>query len=354
MAIESSGAAYIAGLAAVVKYDTNGNQVWAIACTNFFPLKLKLDAAGNLLIGICYEDGCGVSKRSPSGAVLWELHYTNGIGLSDIAVDSNNSIYLANLAGQVLKIDAGGSVLWTGANAGILALGAAGEVYSTGTIPNDTGIQKTDIFTRKTDAQGGNAWSARYLNPYGVHIDEPYSIVGDSDGAVYVGGALGPGFPVILKYVQSPPGASIRPNHRRAVTGSSVAFNAFYRGAATASYQWRFQSKNLAGSTSATLILEDIHESDAGDYTVIITDSDGNQSSATGRLTVLGPRPIRFESDPYFRWALNADPGPYWLETSSDLLHWTKYLALQLLSATPIQMPTDRYPQLFFRAVQRQ
>jgi hypothetical protein len=353
MTIENSGAAYIAGLAAVVKYDTDGNQVWAIACTNFLPLKLKLDAAGNLLIGISYEGGYGVSKRSPSGDLLWELRYTNGIGLSDIAIDSKNSIYLANLAGQVLKIDAGGGVLWTGASAGILALGEAGEVYSTGTIRDNTSTRNTDIFTRKINAQGSNAWSARYPDPF-VDTDVPYSIAVDSDGAVYVGGVLGRIFPVIIKYIQSAPGASIRPTHQRAVTGSSVVFNAFYRGPAPASYQWRFQNNNLTGATSATLILENIHESDSGDYTVMIIDSDGNQSSATGRLTVLEPRPIRFESDPYFRLVLNADPGPYWLETSTDLLHWTKYLALQLLSATPIQMPTDRYPQLFFRAVQRQ
>jgi hypothetical protein len=354
LAVDGSGA-YVAGWGAVVKYEGDGDVAWTMSCTNFWPLKLKLDRIGNLLIGFSlFGNGYGISKRTPDGAPLWELRYTNGLQLGGVAVDANENVYVGNSAGQVLKIDAAGALVWTGNNAGIFTLGAAGEVYSTGTVRDNTSTRNTDIFTRKISPQGADAWSVRYADPY-IDTDFPVSIAVDGEDSVYVGGVLGRIFPVIIKYIQPAMGASVRPSRQTAAVGSTVAFNAFYRGASSpVSYEWIFGNDPIVGGTSATLILGNISTTSAGDYRVVITDGLGNQSSATARLTVLAARPTRFGFDPSLGWFLDAEPGPYWLETSADLVRWTKYSALQTqLSRTQVQMPIGRLPREFFRAVQR-
>src|SRR5207245_1387266 len=51
-------------------------------------------------------------------------------------------------------------------------------------------------------------------------------------------------------------------------------------------YQWRLNGAAVSGETTATLALTNIQVTQAGDYTVVITNSYGSATSTVARLTV--------------------------------------------------------------------
>ncbi|MBL9203125.1 MAG: hypothetical protein JNL39_21630, partial [Opitutaceae bacterium] len=53
-------------------------------------------------------------------------------------------------------------------------------------------------------------------------------------------------------------------------------------------FQWRFNNANLAGQTGATLVIVGAGPANAGDYTVVVTNSGGTATSAPAALTVAG------------------------------------------------------------------
>ncbi len=57
-------------------------------------------------------------------------------------------------------------------------------------------------------------------------------------------------------------------------------------------YQWKLNGTTLLGATSATLTLTNVQSSDAGTYTVDVTDGTGTTTSLGAALTVT-PNPGR-------------------------------------------------------------
>jgi len=69
--------------------------------------------------------------------------------------------------------------------------------------------------------------------------------------------------------------------------GSNVTFSVTASGTAPVTYQWRLYGTNLAGAVSSNLTLANIQTTDAGKYTVVITNAYGSVTSAVAVLTVL-------------------------------------------------------------------
>jgi hypothetical protein len=66
-----------------------------------------------------------------------------------------------------------------------------------------------------------------------------------------------------------------------------VSFTVAATGTLPLSYQWRRDGQNLPGQTASTLTLPSVQPGDAGDYTVVVSNSAGSETSAPARLTVL-------------------------------------------------------------------
>jgi hypothetical protein len=64
------------------------------------------------------------------------------------------------------------------------------------------------------------------------------------------------------------------------------------RGTNGVTYQWQFDGTNIAGTTNATLTLTDVQSTNAGTYTVIVTDAAGSTTSSNAVLTVVFPATI--------------------------------------------------------------
>ncbi len=78
----------------------------------------------------------------------------------------------------------------------------------------------------------------------------------------------------------------------------SVSFNVAAFGAGTLTYQWIFSGTNIAGATNATLTLYDLQYSQAGNYSVLVTNSFGSVLSSNAVLMVVPPTLPSFTTQP--------------------------------------------------------
>lgn len=68
---------------------------------------------------------------------------------------------------------------------------------------------------------------------------------------------------------------------------ADATFSVIADGDAPLSYQWRKDDADLLGEISATLTIAQVQESDAGDYTVVVSNAKGDVTSAIATLSVL-------------------------------------------------------------------
>lgn len=87
----------------------------------------------------------------------------------------------------------------------------------------------------------------------------------------------------------SAPAISTQPASQSAPLGGDATFTVVASGTAPLTYQWRKNGENLADATAATLTLAGVTANDAGDYTVVVTNSVGSVTSAVATLTTFAP-----------------------------------------------------------------
>jgi subtilisin-like proprotein convertase family protein len=93
--------------------------------------------------------------------------------------------------------------------------------------------------------------------------------------------------PAILTVVPVPTIIN-NPTDQEVTNGDSVQWTVVAQGSGPLSYQWFFNNTNaLSGQTNAGLTLNNVTGSQAGDYTVMVSDSNGSTVSAPARLKVL-------------------------------------------------------------------
>lgn len=91
-----------------------------------------------------------------------------------------------------------------------------------------------------------------------------------------------------LSVVVIPPSIVQQPAGQTVIAGSSASFTAVCGGSPPLSYQWFFNGTNvLTGATNATLTVTNAQPSDAGLYSLVVTNLAGAVTSAVARLTVI-------------------------------------------------------------------
>jgi hypothetical protein len=90
-----------------------------------------------------------------------------------------------------------------------------------------------------------------------------------------------------LTITSSPPVIILQPVDQTAVVGQTAAFTVAAIGSKPFSYQWSFNGTNLVGATNATLTLTNVQLSQAGYYSVDVSNVLGSATSSNATLTVL-------------------------------------------------------------------
>jgi hypothetical protein len=85
----------------------------------------------------------------------------------------------------------------------------------------------------------------------------------------------------------APPSITTQPQNQAINVGSSATFNVTATGSAPLNYQWWFNGTNLlAGATNSSLTLTNVQMDDAGNYSMVVTNTAGSVTSSNAVLTV--------------------------------------------------------------------
>jgi hypothetical protein len=82
-----------------------------------------------------------------------------------------------------------------------------------------------------------------------------------------------------------------QPQSRTALAGSSATFSVVAEGTPPLSYQWLSNGVELAGANSTSLTLNNLQSTDAGKYSVRVSNPVGSVLSAEAMLSVITPPP---------------------------------------------------------------
>jgi len=171
------------------------------------PAAMSLDAAGHVYVtGLADGGDIGTLKYGPDGSLLWSRTYDgptrNGDEGRAIASDADGNVIVGGFSFSptnlndftVIKYDSDGNEQWVrnyqgspaaNENVNAVTVDSAGNVYVTG--PADGPSSLADYVTIKYDPNGERMWTQRYDGD-AHQTDDPYAIVTDSSGAVYVTG----------------------------------------------------------------------------------------------------------------------------------------------------------------------
>src|SRR5205814_9947566 len=85
---------------------------------------------------------------------------------------------------------------------------------------------------------------------------------------------------------------TIQPQSRTNIVGTAATFFASPSGASPLSYQWQLNGVAIPSATATNLLLNNVQSSDAGNYTLVASNSAGAVTSSVASLTVLVPPSI--------------------------------------------------------------
>ena len=106
---------------------------------------------------------------------------------------------------------------------------------------------------------------------------------------------------------QNAPSIITQPTNQNATVEGSVTFNVVVDGSSPFSYQWHFNGTNLNGATGPILVLTNVQLTQAGNYSVVVTNSVGAVTSSPAILNVIIPPCVPLPSNAVGWWRANGD-----------------------------------------------
>ena len=163
---------------------------------------------------------------------------------------------------QNQTVSQGGSATFTVAANGTPPLYYQWSLYGTN-LPNGTSSSYTCANAQPTNA-----------GPYSVVVSNTLSTATSSNA---------------LLTVIVPPTITTQPLSQTATQGTSVTFTVAASGGTPFSYQWQFNSSNISSATASSYTLANVQLTNAGSYSVVVSNLAGAATSSNATLTVTIP-----------------------------------------------------------------
>ncbi len=180
-----------------------------------------------------------------------------------------------------------------------------------------------------------NATTIFYSNSVSVSDRFTYTL-SDASG----GSATGAVQITSLPITNVPPSISTQPQSQTVKLGSNVLFSVIASGTPTPGYQWQFNGSPISGATASTYIRSNAQFTDAGNYSVLVTNSAGSPVSSNAALTVLPLAPMWFQAitplpDGRMTLVVTGEPGyAYSVDRSTNLANWNQITNLMNTNGT--------------------
>jgi hypothetical protein len=222
-------------------------------------------------------------------------------GPQGLAVDTNGHLYIADTNNDTVRQ----MVISTGAVTTV-----AGLAGNAGSVDGDSSAARFDFPSGVAADSAGNLYVAdtenhtiREITPTGTvttlagqvgisgsadgtgtaaRFYFPTGITSDSGGTLYIADTNN--HTVRVGILPLAPTISVQPQSQTVTTGSSAQFSVVATG--RPAYQWYLGGAVVSGATSSTYSLTSAQSSNAGDYTVTVTNSYGSVTSSKATLTV--------------------------------------------------------------------
>lgn len=225
---------------------------------------------------------------------------------SDVAVDRNGNLYVADTENNTVRAVSAGGVVKTIAG----LAGSSGAADGTAAMarfnqPSALAVDGSfNVFVLDTDnhtirkivsvggvvttvaGQAGAAGSADGVGA-AARFNFPSGIVQAPSGEFYLADTVNqtvrkgtfPNAPII----------QTQPQSQSVTSGATVQFFVAATGQPAPAYRWYFNGNQIGSSDSTTLTLTNVQPSDAGQYTAVVTNSQGSVTSNAATLTVNSP-----------------------------------------------------------------
>ena len=124
------------------------------------------------------------------------------------------------------------------------------------------------------------------------------------------------------------PTLAAQPQSQWAILGSNATFTVTASGLPAPAYQWKFNATNISGATNAALLLSNLQGTNAGLYSVVVTNIVGTQTSSNALLSLIASTPPTMQlagaptGGSVQLDCLGQVGANYALETSTNLVNW--------------------------------
>ena len=150
-----------------------------------------------------------------------------------------------------------------------------------------------------------------------------------ADGAPFVG----------VGTIATPPSITTQPANKTVSVGQSATFSVTATGTAPLKYQWKFNGANISGATLSSYTKANCQTTDAGSYSVLITNNVASVTSANAILTVNSATPpaapsgltatATSSSQINLSWTDNSsNESGFRVESSTDNVNFTQFISL--------------------------
>jgi sugar lactone lactonase YvrE len=286
------------------------------------PQGIAADAAGNLYVADTNNQTirrivAATGSVSTIAGNVGTIGHTDGTGTgalfnypSGVAVDSSGNIFVADTENSTIRSLTNGGVVTTVAGIATSSgcadgIGTAAQFNSPSAIALDTSsgnlyVADTENFTirmvvpssRVVTTLAGTVGTSGSADGSGsaALFYRPSGITTDGAGNIYIADTNNQ--TIRLGILKLPPTIETQPQSQTATAGSNASFSVTATGRPTPTCQWNFNGSAIGGATGSSYSIASAQLSNAGIYTVTLTNAMGSVTSTAATLTVnAGPPP---------------------------------------------------------------